>query len=718
MEIKENNSTMAGDAPTDDGDGLQAAAALAIVAHCHQIACDPEAVYREFSPLGNLNETGLCRAAGRLGLKARATRLNARALERLPLPAMVRLKDDGWAVLAKAAEDTVLYQIPGCAPEKSSAAGFLERCGPRVILLAWRSGAAPVEWRSGLRWFLPAFWKYRRTIAQILLASLILQFLALGTPLLFQVVMDKVLPHAAASTLNVVATAMITIALFETVIGYLRSYLVSHTASRMDVELGSRLYDHLLRLPLSYFHSRQIGQTVARVRELDTVREFLTSSALTVVLDAVFAGTAFAVLCFYSLKLTGIVGLSVILYFLISLIISPVLRLQLERLFQRAAVNQSFLVESISGAETVKAMAIEPVMRHYWEGNLASYVAQGFKLSMLGAGGMKGIELVSKLGNVGIIWLGAGMVQQGLLTLGELVAFNMIAGQMSGPVLRLAQIWQQFQQLRISLDRIGDILRTPVEPGSDMRRPPLPSLGGHIVFDHVSFRYAADGPPVLSDISLNIPAGAILGIVGRSGSGKSTMSRLVQRLHVPESGRILIDGHDIAQADPSWLRRQVGVVLQENFLFNRSIRDNIAVCQPSMAMSSVVEAASLAGAHEFILELPHGYDTLLEERGSNLSGGQRQRIAIARALAARPRILILDEATSALDYESEALFQANLERIAKGRTVLIIAHRLSTVRMAHRIVGIERGRVTEEGTHHELIARGGLYAQLHRLQQT
>lgn len=709
---------MAGDAPTDDGDGLQAAAALAIVAHCHQIACDPEAVYREFSPLGNLNETGLCRAAGRLGLKARATRLNARALERLPLPAMVRLKDDGWAVLAKAAEDTVLYQIPGCAPEKSSAAGFLERCGPRVILLAWRSGAAPVEWRSGLRWFLPAFWKYRRTIAQILLASLILQFLALGTPLLFQVVMDKVLPHNAISTLHLVVAAMVLVALFETVIGYLRSYLVSHTACRLDVELGSRLYEHLLHLPLSYFHSRPTGQTVARVRELDSIREFLTSAALTVMLDAVFAVTAFTVLCFYNLLLTGVVAISVVLYFVISLIVSPLLRLHLERLFERAAINQSFLVESVSGAETVKSMAIEPVMRHFWEGHLASYVGQGFRLAILGTGGMKGIELVSKLGTVGIIWLGAGMVQRGLLTVGELVAFNMIAGQLSNPVIRLAQTWQQFQQLRISLDRIGDILKTPVEPGSDMRRPSLPALGGHIVFERVSFRYSPDGPPVLSDVDLDFPAGSVVGIVGRSGSGKSTLSRLVQRLHVPQAGRVLIDGHDIAQADPAWLRRQVGVVLQENFLFNRSVRDNIAVSQPSMSMAAVVEAAKLSGAHEFILELPHGYETVLEERGSNLSGGQRQRIAIARALAAQPRILILDEATSALDYESESVFQANLERIGKSRTVLIIAHRLSTVRLAQMIVGIEKGRVVEQGTHAELITSGGLYAQLHRLQQS
>jgi subfamily B ATP-binding cassette protein HlyB/CyaB len=251
-----------------------------------------------------------------------------------------------------------------------------------------------------------------------------------------------------------------------------------------------------------------------------------------------------------------------------------------------------------------------------------------------------------------------------------------------------------------------------------MRRPSLPALGGHIVFERVSFRYSPDGPPVLSDVDLDFPAGSVVGIVGRSGSGKSTLSRLVQRLHVPQAGRVLIDGHDIAQADPAWLRRQVGVVLQENFLFNRSVRDNIAVSQPSMSMAAVVEAAKLSGAHEFILELPHGYETVLEERGSNLSGGQRQRIAIARALAAQPRILILDEATSALDYESESVFQANLERIGKSRTVLIIAHRLSTVRLAQMIVGIEKGRVVEQGTHAELITSGGLYAQLHRLQQS
>ncbi len=698
------------------GGGLQAAAALALVAHCHQVACDPAALYREFAPLGELDEAGICRAARRVGLKPRQVRLDPQALGRLPLPAMVHLRDRGWAVLAKVADGMVLYQVPGSAPEKASVPDFVPLCGPGLILLAWRGVAASGEWRSGLRWFLPAFWKYRHTIAQILLASFILQLLGLGTPLLFQVVMDKVLPHNAISTLHMVVAAMVFVALFETVIGYLRAYLVSHTASRLDVELGTRLYEHLLRLPLSYFHSRPTGQTVARVRELDSIREFLTSAALTVMLDAVFAVTAFTVLCFYNLLLTGVVAISVVLYFVISLIVSPLLRLHLERLFETAAINQSFLVESVSGAETVKSMAIEPVMRHFWEGHLASYVGQGFRLAILGAGGMKGIELVSKLGMVGIIWLGAGMVQRGLLTVGELVAFNMIAGQLSAPVIRLAQTWQQFQQLRISLDRIGDILKTPVEPGAEMRRPALPALGGHIVFERVSFRYSPDGPPVLSDVDLDFPAGSVVGLVGRSGSGKSTISRLVQRLHVPQAGRVLIDGHDIAQADPAWLRRQVGVVLQENFLFNRSVRDNIAVSQPSMPMAAVVEAATLSGAHDFILELPHGYETVLEERGSNLSGGQRQRIAIARALAARPRILILDEATSALDYESEAVFQANLERIAEGRTVLIIAHRLSTVRLAQVIVGIERGRVVEQGTHADLVASGGLYAQLHRLQ--
>ncbi len=304
----------------------------------------------------------------------------------------------------------------------------------------------------------------------------------------------------------------------------------------------------------------------------------------------------------------------------------------------------------------------------------------------------------------------------GSLTVGELVAFNILASRVSAPVLRLAQMWQDFHQARLSVARLGDILNTPAEPTFNPGRAALPAIRGDVVFEHVTFRYRIDGPEVLHDFSFSVQAGQVVGIVGPSGSGKSTLAKLVQRLYVPESGRVLVDGVDLAMVDSMWLRRQLGTVLQDNILFNRSIRDNIALAEPGMPIDRVIAAAKLAGAHEFILELPEGYDTIVGERGSSLSGGQRQRVAIARALLCEPRIVIFDEATSALDYESERIIQQNMGLIAKGRTVFVIAHRLSTVRFADRILSLDHGRLIEDGSHDELVRRGGHYAALHRLQ--
>ncbi|HEX3500717.1 MAG TPA: ATP-binding cassette domain-containing protein, partial [Stellaceae bacterium] len=342
--------------------------------------------------------------------------------------------------------------------------------------------------------------------------------------------------------------------------------------------------------------------------------------------------------------------------------------------------------------------------------------AASFRVLSLGNTASQAVQLVSKLVTAGTLYFGAQLVIDGNLTVGELVAFNMLASRVSAPVLRLAQLWQDFHQARLSVARLGDILNTVPEPQMNPARAALPAIRGDIVFEHVTFRYRIDGPEVLHDVNLAVPAGQVVGIVGPSGSGKSTLAKLIQRLYVPESGRVLIDGADLAMVDPAWLRRQVGIVLQENVLFNRSVRDNIALADPAMAIERVMAAAALAGAHEFILELPQGYDTLVGERGSSLSGGQRQRIAIARALVMNPRILIFDEATSALDYESERVVQQNMRQIARGRTVFVIAHRLSTVRRADRLITIERGRIVEDGTHDELIVKGGRYAMLDRMQ--
>jgi len=497
----------------------------------------------------------------------------------------------------------------------------------------------------------------------------------------------------------------------------LRSYVFAHTTSRIDVELGARLFRHLINLPLAYFQARRVGDTVARVRELEHIRQFLTGNAITLVLDLFFSVVFIAVMLFYSGWLTLVVVLSLPCYLILSVLITPLLRARLHEKFNRGAENQAFLVETINGIDTLKAMAVEPQMTRRWDNQQAAYVAAGFRTSTLGTLAHEGVSLIGKLVTVVTMWLGARLVIGGDLTVGQLIAFNMLAGRVATPVMRLAQLWTDFQQTGISVQRLGDILNARTEV-ANANRSTLPPIAGRIEFDQVVFRYRPDGPEVLRGIDLVIQPGEVIGIVGRSGSGKSTLAKLAQRLYLPERGRVLVDGIDLAMADTSSLRRQIGVVLQENMLFNRTIRENIALSDPGIPMEAVIGAAKLAGAHEFILELQEGYDTVVGEHGATLSGGQRQRIAIARALITNPRILIFDEATSALDYESERLIQNNMKAICKGRTVLIIAHRLSAVRDANRIIVLDRGQIVEKGTLAELLAHeAGHYSRLHRLQQ-
>ena len=408
--------------------------------------------------------------------------------------------------------------------------------------------------------------------------------------------------------------------------------------------------------------------------------------------------------------------LTIPVYLLIAAFARPPLKDKIEEKFNRAALSQQFLVESVVGVQTIKASAIEPVMRQQWEERLAAYVKTGFEATMLGTLGQNAIQYVDKLSRALLLLFGAKAVIDGELSVGSLVAFNMIAAQVAQPILRLSQLWQDFQQIQISVARLGDILNTPPEPASSAMAN-LPPPKGQIEIRNVSFRYRNNGPEILKNVSLGIRAGEVIGIVGPSGSGKSSLTKLVQRLYMPNEGQIRLDGVDIAQVDPAWLRRHIGVVLQENLLFNRTLHDNIALAYPSMPRETVMRFAKLAGADEFIAKLPQGYDTMIEERGTNLSGGQRQRIAIARALATNPRILIFDEATSALDYESERIIQNNMREIVKGRTVIIIAHRLAAVRGCNRIVGMVDGRIVEVGSHDELVARpNGLYARLWALQ--
>jgi len=695
-------------------------ASLVLVARLFGLSADEAQLRHAFAPSGApCDITALLHAAKAIGLKAKSHTSTGTRLAKTPLPAIGRHRDGHFFVIAKFDEtqDKVLIHDPlERRPLALPRDLFAQSWDGTLMLVTRRASLADATRRFDFTWFIPELVKHRHLFGEVLLASFFIQILALITPLFFQVVIDKVLVHHGLTTLDVLALGLLVVAVFEVVLGGLRSYLYSHTAQRVDVVLGARLFDHLLRLPLAYFGARRVGDSVARVRELENIRNFLTGSALTVVVDLFFTVVFLAVMYVYSPTLTSIVLASIPCYVLLSVFVTPVLKARVEEKFQRGAENQAFLVESVTGVETIKAMAVEPQLRQRWEEQLAGYVKAAFSAQQVGnmAGQVAG--LINKLVTVATLWWGARLVIEGQLSVGQLIAFNMLAARVSSPVLRLVQLWQDFQQARISVERLGDILNSPTEPGLHPNRATLPAIAGRIQFDNVTFRYRPDGSEILRRVSLDIQPGEVLGIVGRSGSGKSTLTKLVQRLYIPESGRVLIDGVDLALMEPAWLRRQVGVVLQESVLFNRSVRDNIALAEPAMDMEHVIAAAKLAGAHEFILELPEGYDTVVGERGGRLSGGQRQRIAIARALATNPRILIFDEATSALDYESERILQDNLRAICRERTVLIIAHRLSTVRAADRIVVLDKGEIVEQGTHEALLQREGAYARLYRYQ--
>lgn len=700
-------------APIDTG-----LACLIMMAHLHNIAAEPAQLAHEYKVDGKpLDKTALLLAAKQVGLKAKDIKVDRQRLEKTPLPAIAIDQDGQFFILARVQNDRVLIQSPLVGrPESIALDDFLARWNGELILFTSRASLVGEMRRFDFTWFIPAIVKYRKLLLEVMAVSFALQLFALITPLFFQVVMDKVLVHRGFTTLDVIAIGLLVVVIFEVSLTVLRSYIFAHTTSRIDVELGARLFRHLLALPLAYFQARRVGDSVARVRELENIRSFLTGNAITLILDLLFSFVFIGVMFYYSAWLTLVVVLSLPCYVFISIVFTPILRLRLHEKFNRGAENQAFLVETVSGIDTVKALAVEPHWIHKWNNQLAAYVSSSFRAGIIGTFANSGVTFISKCVTVATMYMGARLVIDGQLSVGQLIAFNMLAGQVAQPVMRLAQLWTDFQQTGISVQRLGDILNTRTEIVGN--KSTLPALQGHIKFDAVTFRYRPDGTETLKAINLEIKAGEIIGIVGRSGSGKSTLTKLAQRLYVPERGRVLIDGMDLALVDATSLRRQIGVVLQENMLFNRSIRDNIALANPGAPIESVIHAAKLAGAHDFILALPEAYDTMVGEHGSTLSGGQRQRIAIARALMTNPRILIFDEATSALDYESERVIQNNMKAICQGRTVLIIAHRFSAVRDAHRIVVMDSGEIVESGSHDALLQiNSGHYAHLHDLQQ-
>ncbi len=692
--------------------------ALEIVARLNQVDFDTRAVSREFDITdAELLPEEVLRIAKKYSFKAKHKQLTLEQIAgKYPLPAIMIFKDGSYAVLLKVAleEGKVLLVLP--AEKKTVEKTFtdLQKIGTGSwIIIKHRLLSSQAAF--GFKWFLAEIARYKRIIGEVLLGSFVVQLFGLVTPLFTQVILDKVIVHRSMTTLDVLAVAFLGVTLFELLLNISRNYIFIHTAGKLDAKLGAKLFQHLLALPLMYFEARKVGNIAARVKELDTIREFITNKAVSVLIDLFFSFVFVAVMMIYSTLLTYVVLGFVAVIAVIYVTITPELRRRLEDKFQMAASSNSYLVESITGIQTVKSMAIEGAMQKKWEDRLGRYVRASFRLAAMGniSGAVAGS--IQKLMTISILFLGVKAVLNNELTIGQLIAFQMFAGQFSGPVLRLVNLWNEFQQALLSVDRLGDILNHPVEVSAD-KAITLPQLGGRIKFDKVSFAYSPNAPLVVNQANFFVNPGTSVGIVGRSGSGKSTVAKLLQRLYLAQNGAIYIDGMDIRHMNPIWLRHNIGVVLQENYLFSGTIRDNISMPRPDAPMEMIIQAAQVAGAHEFIAQLPEGYDTLVGERGSSLSGGQKQRVAIARALITNPRILIFDEATSALDYHSERIINQNLVQIKKGRTTLIIAHRLSTIKNCDLIIAMDNGTIVEMGTHEQLLQSQGYYYQLNALQ--
>ncbi|MBJ7295164.1 peptidase domain-containing ABC transporter [Anabaena sp. AL09] len=658
-----------------------------------------------------------------IGLKSQLVDVPAVSINRIPTPALIRYRDS-FAVLYAVDGKTVVLGLPSQGIINCQISQLVEELEtddanlqPQVrVLLLSATKETPKE-RFGLSWFVPYLSRYRRVLIEVFIASFFVQLAALANPLVIQLIIDKVIVQNSISTLNILGVLLLAVGVFEAVLTTLRTYLFVDTTNRIDMSLGSQIIDHLLRLPLRYFDKRPVGELSTRINELENIRQFLTGTALTVVLDALFSVVYIVVMLFYSWQLT-LVGLGTIpLFVVVTLIAAPTVSRQLRTKAERNAETQSYLVEVMSGIQTVKAQNIELRSRFSWQKKYAKFVAAGFKTVLTSTLANSTSQFLSKLSSLLVLWVGAYLVLKQELTLGELIAFRIISSYVTTPILRLAQIWQNFQETGLSLERLSDIVDTPQEAELDRNNISLPTVNGAVKYENVSFRFAASGPLQLSNVTVEFAPGKFVGIVGQSGSGKSTMMKLLLRLYDTESGRILVDGYDISKVELYSLRRQIGVVPQDTLLFDGTVQENIALTNPDATTEEIIEAAQIAVAHEFIMTLPNGYNTRVGERGSALSGGQRQRIAIARSVLQRPKILVLDEATSALDYPTERQICLNLARAFKGNTVFFITHRLNTVSNADTIVVMDNSRMIEQGNHQELMAAKGHYFYLYQQQE-
>ncbi len=661
----------------------------------------------------------LCGAiAEMLGINAQMVKVPAEAISKLQAPVLINWQDS-FAVVYQITPKQLTLGTPESGLRRFKTATFGETWGEvGEVLLLQRSNTAPKE-KFGISWFIPAIKKHKRVLIEVLIASLFVQIFGLANPLLTQLIIDKVIGNNSVTTLNTFGVLLVILAIVEGILTALRTNLFVDTTNRIDLALGSEIIDHLFRLPLKYYEKRPVGELATRINELENIRQFLTGTALTVVLDAIFSIIYIIVMIAYSWLLTIVALATLPAFALLTWIVSPIVRGQLRTKAERNADSQSYLVEVIGGIQTVKAQNIELRSRWQWQTKYARYVSAGFKTALTSttAGSISGF--LNKLSGLLLLWIGTYLVLDKQLTLGELIAFRIIAGYTTQPLLRLVQLWQNFQETALSLERLSDILDTPQEVDeNNVNNISMPPIQGDVKIENLVFSFPGSTVNQLNNINVEFKAGQFVAIVGLSGSGKSTLMKLFPRLYDINSGRILIDNYDITKTELYSLRQQIGMVLQDTLLFNGTIQENIALPNPDATSEEIIAAAKIAAAHDFIMDLPNGYNTKVGERGSALSGGQRQRVAIARTVLQKPRLLILDEATSALDYDSERQVCLNLAETFKHQTVFFITHRLSAIKTADVILMMDKGSIVEKGTHDELMALKGRYFCLYQQQES
>ncbi len=638
------------------------------------------------------------------------------------LPCIVEKKNGKFAVLCGIRETENTQEAVLLDPESGQATDrfeflskekFAEDYSDRFILLKKIYKLADEEQPFSLRWFIPEFIKNKAIFGEIAIMVVLLTIFSLIVPLFFQIVVDKVLVNQAYDTLNVLGVGIILAILFNALVSYVRSYLLLFATNKIDISTATKTFTHLMKLPVDFFERIPSGVLLKHMQQTEKIRGFLSGNLFFTILDLFALCIFIPFLMFYSIQLTLVVlGFSALMALVIACLIKPFQR-RLDELYRAEGKRQSMLVESIHGVKTVKSLALEPVEKKIWNDSTAYAIKSYFRVGKISMTAQSISQMLEMVMTICVIWLGAHLVFNHAISIGALIAFQMLAHRVTGPLVKMVGLIHEYQQIALSVRMLGIVMNTPPEPaGGGVRN----SLKGGIEFENVSFRYRPDLPMAVKDFSLSIPPGTVVGFVGRSGSGKTTLTKLLQGLYPVTQGLIKIDGIDIREIDKAHLRRNIGVVLQENYFFSGTVRANISLPKQNASLEEIIYAAKLAGADEFIQKLPRGYDTVLEENASNLSGGQKQRLAIARALLTNPPMLIFDEATSALDPESEEVIRRNLNVIAKGRTVLIVSHRLSIVSHADRIVVIDQGLLSETGVHRELTGKPGIYREFWKQQ--